>query len=134
MGLDLLAYCGDIDITGFRRPVSYFREIVFGLRKRPYIAVQDPARYGQQPIKTPWILSDSHAAWSWRGCEGRPVVVEVYSPGGTVELFQDGISLGRRPAGPAARPMSSLRSGTSPGWRRRWPPCPWRTRPASCSA
>lgn len=70
MGLDLLAYCGDIDITGFRRPVSYFREIVFGLRKQPYIVVQDPAHYGQQPIKTPWILSDSHAAWSWRGAWG----------------------------------------------------------------
>ena len=27
-----LAYCGDIDITGYRRPASYYREIVFGLR------------------------------------------------------------------------------------------------------
>lgn len=39
-----LAYCGDIDITGFRRPLSYFREIVFGERKVPYIAVQNPRK------------------------------------------------------------------------------------------
>ena len=30
----LLAWCGDIDITGHRRPASYYREIVFGLRDR----------------------------------------------------------------------------------------------------
>lgn len=30
---DRLAYCGDIDLTGYRRPVSYLREIVYGLRK-----------------------------------------------------------------------------------------------------
>ena len=52
-----LAYCGDIDITGFRRPLSYFREIVFGERKVPYIAVQNPEKYGQPLFKTPWVKS-----------------------------------------------------------------------------
>jgi beta-galactosidase len=31
----LLAWCGDNDITGYRRPSSYYREIVFGLRHEP---------------------------------------------------------------------------------------------------
>lgn len=97
-----LAFCGDIDITGFRRPASYFRQIVFGLRSDPYITVQDPAHFGQQLIKTPWVISDSCSSWTWHGHEEAPVVVEVYSPGSEVELFQDGISLGRRPAGQAA--------------------------------
>ena len=35
-------WCGDIDITGHRRPASYYREIVFGLRTDPYLAVQRP--------------------------------------------------------------------------------------------
>jgi len=94
-----LAYCGDIDITGFRRPASYFREIVFGLRKTPYITVQDPAHYGEPLIKTPWVISDSRSSWSWPGFEGRPVVVEVYAPGTEVELFLNGKSLGRQPCG-----------------------------------
>lgn len=34
-----LAYIGDIDLIGYRRPISYYREIVYGLRKKPYIAV-----------------------------------------------------------------------------------------------
>lgn len=94
-----LAYPGDLDITGFRRPASYFREVVFGLRKEPYIAVQDPRRYGQTVIKTPWIISDAISSWTWGGCEEKPVIVEVYAPGSEVELFINGLSQGRKPAG-----------------------------------
>lgn len=97
-----LAYCGDIDITGFRRPISYFREEVFGLRSDPYITVQNPYRYGQEATKTVWVISDNHSSWTFPGCEGKPVVVEVYAPGDEVELFANGVSLGRKPAGEAA--------------------------------
>lgn len=96
-----LAFCGDIDITGFRRPASYFREIVFGLWQSPYITVQDPAHYGEHLIKTTWIISDSHSSWSWPGFEGKPAIVEVYSPGTEVELLLNGTSLGKQPCGPA---------------------------------
>lgn len=95
-----LAYCGDIDLTGFRRPLSYYREIVFGLRKDPYIAVQDPKHYGQTLIKTPWVMSDTVAAWDCPDSVGKPIVVEVYAAGDEVELFVNGKSLGRKPAGP----------------------------------
>ena len=91
-----LAYCGDIDLTGFRRPLSYYREIVFGLRKDPYISVQDPHHFGENLIKTPWVMSDAIASWSWSGCEDKPIVVEVYSDADEVELFLDGESLGRK--------------------------------------
>jgi hypothetical protein len=43
----LLAGCGDIDITGHRRPASYYRQIVFGLRAQPYLAVQRPEHHGK---------------------------------------------------------------------------------------
>lgn len=94
-----LAYCGDIDIIGYRRPASYFREIVFGLRKNPYIAVQNPYRYGEKLIKTPWVISDSVSSWSYPGMEGKPVVVEVYSAGDKVELFINGRSVGIKESG-----------------------------------
>lgn len=97
-----LAYPGDLDITGYRRPASYFREVVFGLRKDPYIAVQDPNRYGQKLIKTPWVISDTVSSWTWRGCEGEPAIVEVYSPGTETELLVNGKSCGRKTAGKKA--------------------------------
>lgn len=76
-----MAYCVDIDITGFRRTASYYRQIVFGLRREPYITVQDPAHYGERPMPTPWIVSDSYASWTHPGHEGKRTVVEVYAPG-----------------------------------------------------
>ena len=110
-----LAYCGDIDITGYRRPASYYREIVFGLRRTPYITVQDPAHYGQPVLLTPWVLSDNRASWTWPGFEGRPAVVEVYSPGDEVELLLNGVSQGRRQAGAAAGFRTLFETVYAPG-------------------
>lgn len=96
-----LSYCGDLDLTGFRRPMSYLREMVFGLRKEPYIAVQDPHHYGEKAFSTPWILSDSVHSWNWKGCEGKPVIVEIYAADEEVALYQDGRLVGRKPCGEA---------------------------------
>ena len=49
----LLAHVGDIDITGHRRPASYYREIVFGLRSDPYLAVLRPERHGRELLGDP---------------------------------------------------------------------------------
>jgi beta-galactosidase len=92
-----------IDITGHRKPASYHREIVWGLRSEPYIAVQRPATYGQPVTPSPWVWSDSIASWTWPGFENKPAVVEVYADSDEVELLLNGRSLGRAPAGGANR-------------------------------
>ena len=43
------AYCGDIDICGFKRPQSYYRDCVWGISRAPYIAVYKPQYYGRTP-------------------------------------------------------------------------------------
>ena len=50
----LAAWCGDIDITGHRRPASYYREIVFGLRprslpRRPAARAATPRKASTKP-------------------------------------------------------------------------------------
>ena len=94
-----LAYCGDIDICGNRRPQSYYREIVWGLRKNPYIAVENPEHYGKTPIKTNWTWTDTMESWTWYGYEDKPVKVEVYSDAQEVELFVNNKSVGRKIVG-----------------------------------
>ena len=94
-----VAYCGDLDITGFRRPQSYFREIVFGLRKDPYIATIDPDHYGKNQFKTDWTSGDQVSTWTYNGREGKKTAVEVYANASEVELFQNGVSLGRKACG-----------------------------------
>ncbi|MDR7187509.1 hypothetical protein J2Y46_000325 [Microbacterium sp. BE35] len=90
----LLAGCGDIDITGFRRPVSYYREIVFGLRTDPYLAVHPPRHHGRPTATTPWSWDDSVSSWTWGAEPGAPVTVDVYAPADEIELQLDGVSLG----------------------------------------
>jgi beta-galactosidase len=97
---ELTAYCGDIDIIGHRRPASYYREIVFGLRTEPYIAVLRPQFHGREvALATQWSWSDAVSSWTWEGFQGRPVRVEVYADADEVELVLDGTSLDRAKVG-----------------------------------
>ena len=94
-----LGYIGDIDLIGNRRPVSYFREIVYGLTDKPYIAVERMEHKGQTPSKTAWMFKDNISSWTWDGWENEMAAVEVYSSADEVELFLNGESFGRKPAG-----------------------------------
>ena len=93
-----LAYCGDIDITGYRRPLSYLREIVFGFRKKPYLSVQDPQYIAAPAVCTSWAEPETVASWTWHGEEGKPVRVKVYCADEEIELFVNGKSVGRKKA------------------------------------
>ena len=90
-----LAYCGDFDLIGNRRSASFYREIAFGRRRAPYLAVQNPAHHGEQAILTPWVISDALHTWTYPGCEGCEVTVEVYGKGAAAELLLNGRSVGR---------------------------------------
>ncbi len=93
---DRTAYIGDLDLIGYRRPISYFREIVYGLRKDPYIAVRRVNRNGQEPSVTPWMWKDNIASWTWPGYEGESASVDVYADADEVELFLNGNSCGKQ--------------------------------------
>lgn len=99
----LLAQCGDIDLTGRRTPASFYREIAFGLRRAPAIAVHRPAHHGRPVEKTPWSWDDVVSSWSWAVEAGAPVTVDVYADAEEVELRlvdADGDRLiGRAPVG-----------------------------------
>lgn len=93
----MLAYCGDFDITGYRRPVSYWRETIWGGRGHsPYIAVQRPENIGRKLKYSQWSWTDSVASWTFPGWEGKKTAVEVYTDAEEAELFLNGRSLGRR--------------------------------------
>lgn len=92
----IMAYCGDFDLTGLRRTQSYYREIVWGLRKKPYIAVQRLNRHGEQALYTPWSWSDTVESWTWPGYEGKETDVEAYSDADEIELFVNGESFGKK--------------------------------------
>jgi Beta-galactosidase/beta-glucuronidase len=90
------AGCGAIDITGFLDTPAYVAAIAWKLRREPYISVRPLDHSGEKCAFGMWRGTDAIASWSWTGMEGRKAEIEVYSPGTSVELFQDGTSLGRK--------------------------------------
>lgn len=87
---------GDLDRFGFRRPVSYYREIVFGLRQDPYICVRSPQAYGTPREFGPWKFTDAEENWTFDIREGQMVTVEVYSPQKEVDLYLNDRLIGHK--------------------------------------
>ncbi len=94
-----VAGMGDIDIIGNRHSISFVREIVFGLRKKPLIAVEPLNHYDETATHSAWPWKDETLSWTWHGYEGKPAKVNVYSDAEEVELFLNGVSLGRKSSG-----------------------------------
>ena len=93
----LTGWVGDIDITGHRRPMSYYRETVFGLRHAPYIAVQRPQFHGRADVRRRRGRGRTRCRAGAGTCpEGSPATVDVYSDADEVELLLNGRSLAPR--------------------------------------
>ena len=87
------AYCGDVDITGYRKPISIYREMLW---KEPYdgefpsvlsIAVKEPDGYHGKIHQTAWSVGPTWSSWNWPGWEGKPIDVEVYTKAKEVKLY-----------------------------------------------
>lgn len=109
------AYCGDLNLLGDRRPVSYWREIIWGLRTKPYMAVQLPAHHGEKHQMTSWSMTDAVRSWTWKGFEGRPVTVEVYGLGTEVALYLNGTLLEKKPVGTEKKGRTLFETVYQPG-------------------
>ena len=92
----LTAGCGSVDLTGYVESQGYYTSIVFGEYEKPYIAVRPVNHSGEEYTVGRWRLTDAVNSWTWLGCEGKTADIEVYSKGNEIELFQDGVSLGRK--------------------------------------
>ena len=92
------AACGDIDLTGWRRPISHYRNIVWNRGETLYMAVVAPAPGGGAWSLSRWSAPPAQPSWTWPGSEGRPLSVEVYSQRPRVRLYLNGRLLGEKPA------------------------------------
>ena len=120
-----LAYCGEIDATGRKRPAAYYRQVLWKTGIDPIAAfvrqpkgTEDLPDRHYFPITPPhldWALDDVHPSWTWPGQEGKPLEVVVYSEFREVELFLNGQSLGRKAAGLETEYKAVYQVGYAPG-------------------
>jgi len=94
-----LAYCGDIDICGWKRPQSYYRDALWKNDQLSIFVTPPKPSFPLNPDIEPWSKwnwLDAVADWNWKGYEKKPITVNVYSSCQEVELFLNNKSLGRK--------------------------------------
>lgn len=95
-----MAYCGDIDLCGIRRPQSYYRETLWNNEPMAYISVTPPVpSFPLNPRKEDWSVwdwPDEINSWNFDGYENEELSVWVYTQCEEIELFLNGNSLGRK--------------------------------------
>ena len=90
------APCGDVDITGWRKPISHYREMLWNEDTPLYMAVKEPNGYHGEIHTTMWSVWPTWESWTWPGWEGKPVEVEVYTHQPEVKLYLDDQFIGTK--------------------------------------
>ena len=90
------APCGDVDITGWRKPISHYRETLWNKNTPLYMAIKEPNGYHGEIHTTMWSVWPTWESWTWPGWEGKPVEVEVYSHQPEVKLYLDNQLIGTK--------------------------------------
>lgn len=93
-GLPLLAGQGMVDITGYPKAQMAFMQVVWGMRKQPYLCVRPLNHSGERPKKSAWQFTDALASWTWQGYEGKKTTAEVYADAYAVRLELNGKKIG----------------------------------------
>jgi len=109
------ANCGDLDLCGFKRPQSYYRDILWKCGEKLSIFVHEPVPEGKTPHVTFWGWPDVSPNWTWPGYEGQDFTVDVYGDYDAVELFLNDEPLGRQPATKQERFTASFTVPYNPG-------------------
>ena len=90
------AYCGDIDLIGWRKPISHYSSMLYNNSEKLYMAVREPAPEPLEIKETWWSVWPTWESWTWPDFEGKTVQVEVYSKYPKVRLYMNNKLIGEQ--------------------------------------
>ena len=93
------AYCGDIDLTGWRKPISHYRDMLYNGTEKLYMAVKEPDNFYGKISTGLWAVWPTWECWNWKGHDGKNIDVEVYSKYPKVRLYLNDTLVGEKPTG-----------------------------------
>lgn len=113
------AYCGDVDMTGWRKPISHYRDMLWNTTEDAptvYLAVREPDNFRQGSIsETSWSVWPTWESWNWHGWEGRDITAEVYTKAPLVRLYLNDTLVAERSVSIADRYLASFTLPYRPG-------------------
>jgi beta-galactosidase len=107
--------CGDLDICGFRKASSHYRNIIWDRGEKLYLGVRLPVPEGKELRVTRWAAWPVHASWTWPGWEGKPLQVEVYSRYDAVRLYLGDQLIEEKPTTRAQQFKAAFNVAYAPG-------------------
>lgn len=85
------AYCGDVDLIGWRKPISHYRDMLWNTKEGAsdiYLAVREPDYYYKGHVtETMWSVWPTWESWNWKGWEGKDIEAEIYTKAPKVRLY-----------------------------------------------
>lgn len=108
------AWCGDLDLCGFKKPQSYYRDVVWR-RSEIEMAVHAPIPPGLSEVLSWWAWPNEARSWNWSGHEGVPLDVSVYSRCDTVRLELNGQLIGEQPVSADSKLTARFQVPYAPG-------------------
>ena len=108
------AWCGDLDICGFKKPQSYYRDVVWR-RCQIEMFVHAPIPDGLSENISWWGWPNESKSWNWLGHENTPLQVSVYSHCDTVRLELNGQTIDEIPVSEATKLTATFDVPYQPG-------------------
>lgn len=90
-----VAWCGDIDISGEKKPQMYYKDVLWDNSKLE-ILVHAPTPAGMVERTSMWGWPDELSSWNWKGNEGKPLRVRVFTKADKVKLELNGSTIGEK--------------------------------------
>jgi beta-galactosidase len=108
------SWCGDIDVCGFKKPQSYYRDVVWR-RRQIEMAVHTPLPPGVTERVSNWGWPDETRSWTWPGQERKLLQVAVYSRCDAVRLELNGKVIGEKTVSAATKLTAKFELPYQPG-------------------
>jgi beta-galactosidase len=110
------AYCGDVDLIGWRKPISHYRSMLYNNNEKLYLAVREPNPGSLEIKETMWSVWPTWESWTWPGFEGKNIQVEVYSKYPAVRLYLNKKLIGEQATGEEQQYKATFTLPYAPGF------------------
>lgn len=108
------AYCGDIDLIGFKKPQMYYRDVIWDNSKLE-MAVHAPIPAGKKEIVSYWGWPEEWQSWNWPGNEGKELEVRVFTKCSEVRLELNGKIVGQKEVDDSTKLIAAFQVPYQPG-------------------
>lgn len=108
------AYCGDIDLIGFKKPQMYYRDVIWR-NSELEMAVHAPIPSGKFEKISYWGWPDEWQSWNWAGNEGKMMDVRVFTRCPAVRLELNGKIIGEKTVSDSTKLIATFQVPYQPG-------------------